>query len=109
MTHVIPSFPINLVKVPNPLTEITIEEEVISSFPGVSGTKHTINSIIYMPMPSFHHILSVESIHDEHPGKDLDLHGAATFPNPSQKRVDSMVDESMILSLDDIHRETVIT
>ena len=62
LAHVIPSFPINLEKVLNPLTEITIEEEVISIFPGVSGTKHTINSIIYMPMPSFHHILGVEPI-----------------------------------------------
>ena len=50
-----------------------------------------------MPVPSINHILSVESIHDEHPCKNLDLDSARGFPDPAQQVVESFSLENMII------------
>ena len=56
--------PINLQVIPNPATEVTFKEQVVSGFPSSQGTKKAVNPIIKMPMSSFDHVLSIKHVHD---------------------------------------------
>ena len=74
--HIISLWPTDLKIVPDSHTKITVEEEVISSFPCQQRTKSTINPIIHMPMPPIDHILSVKPVHNKHPSKHIYFHCA---------------------------------
>ena len=67
------SRPINLQIIPDPDTEIAVEEQVISGFSNLQGTKPTMDPIIHVPVPSLNHVLGVPPVHNKHPCKDLDL------------------------------------
>ena len=69
ISHRISSRPINLQIIPNSDTEIAVEKEMVSGFSYLKGAEPTSNTIIHVPVPPINHILSVESVHDEHPSK----------------------------------------
>ena len=72
--HEVPRGPINLQVVPNSDTKIAIKEQMISCFPSLSRAKHTINSILQISMPPFHHILGVQPVHNKHPSEYFYFH-----------------------------------
>ena len=93
--HRVTSRPINLQIVPNSDTEIAVEKEMVSGFSCLKGAELTSNTIIHVPVPPINHILSVESVHDEHPSKNLDLNSARGFPDPAQQLVENFILKSM--------------
>ena len=81
--------PFNLKVIPDTDTEIAVEEEMIPGFSNLQGAEPAMHSILHVPMSSFYHIFSIQSVHDEHPSKDFNLESAGRFPNPRQQRVES--------------------
>src|SRR4051812_18176328 len=71
--HIITLGPINLEKGPDSVGKQTLEEEVISGFQCVGSAQNTLRSIINVTVSSNDHIFSVDSVHDDQPGKSLDL------------------------------------
>ena len=74
--HVVTLRPINLKVIPHKLAKETIEKEMIPISPDLQMTEHTRDPIFNMPMPSLNHVLSIQHVHDHHPGKNLDSHCA---------------------------------
>ena len=62
--HVRAIVPINLQICPDSSTEIALKEEMISVFQVMCWAKHTLRSILDMPVPSDNHVFGVETIHD---------------------------------------------
>ena len=71
--HVITLRPVNLEEIPHSVSKHTLEKEMISGFQGMGSTKNTVWPIINVPMSSSDHVLSVDPVHNEQPGKSLDF------------------------------------
>ena len=84
------SRPINLQIIPDPYTEIAVEEQVIPGFSSLQGAEPTVDSILHVPVPSLNHILGVQPVHNKHPSKNLDLEGTRGFPYPTEQRIEGL-------------------
>src|SRR4051812_5278930 len=69
--HVRTMVPINLKVCPYSSTEIALEEEVISGLQMLGMAKHTLRTIVDVPMSFDQHILCIEMIHDHQPSKNF--------------------------------------
>ena len=85
--HVITILPINLQIIPHTDTEIAVEKKMVSVLKSPSWTEYTFRPIIDPPMPTLNHVLGVNPVHYDHPGKHFDRHGASALPNPPQNGI----------------------
>ena len=74
-----------------------MKKKMVSGFSCLKGAELTSNTIIHVPVPSINHILGVESVHDEHPSKNLDLNSARGFPDPAQQVVECFILKNMTI------------
>lgn len=70
--HVIAILPNDLQIIPHTDTEIALEKEVVSVLKCPSRTENAFRPIINPPMPALNHVLGVNPVHYDQPGKHFD-------------------------------------
>ena len=76
LNHIRTLTPINLQICPNSNTEVALEKEMISSFQAVCMAEHTFRSILNVPVSFSNHVLGIDTIHNNQPGKNFCLKDA---------------------------------